>query len=113
MPKMYRLMLPDSDKPRTGSGRDCLGVRTPTDIEPDAHGEVHPGTKGMSGSSCVCCLIPSLLPPRLRRLSTNAKDAIGSDSNYLWRYGEGPFISQKICRNVLYFATTPSRGHGC
>jgi hypothetical protein len=53
----------DTDgKPRCGAQDDQLGARVPRDIQPDAEGNVHPLTGGMSAAADH----PKHLPPHVR-----------------------------------------------
>ena len=78
MPKIYRIMKKEEqqDYPKIGDSSVDLGVRIPTDIQPDAQGNVHPNTGGMSVSPSFDILIKRLparmVPVRFRNIVPGA-----------------------------------------
>jgi len=94
MAKIYRAMKKgDDDQPRLGRSSTSLGVRVPTDISPNRHGNVVPGTGGMSVAPSFPALPALLIPKRLQHLAPKAR---GSSSNFVWTMGEGPFQESPI-----------------
>ncbi len=102
MPRFYRVMLADGDRPKIGDKKSMLGVRVgppPADIEPDEPGRVRPGMGGMSVASHWKALPHFLIPPRLASLLptlTKRRAATGNDDARCWRMGEGDFVAGQV-----------------
>ena len=93
MPKIYRIMKKDDqDGPLTGNASATLGIRIPTDIEPDDQGNVLPNRGGMSVSPSFIALIRRLpvrmVPERFRSI---VPGAVGRNTTFVWSMGDGPF----------------------
>gem|GEM_PF-1841477 len=116
MPKIYRIMVAKDDKPEVGSGRNMLGVRSEPDVNPDVvevNGLVPMAAGGMSVSMCICAMLPTIVPRRLKDLVPGAKHS-GSDGRRVWKAGQGPFVSASVSRDLdLRPDPNPNRlGHG-
>jgi hypothetical protein len=108
MPRIFRVMKKaDGERPLVGDSSTCLGVRVPTDIEPVADGSVHPGTGGMSVNPSLADCPPHLVPKRLRHLMPEAR---GSERNFVWRMGEGPYVRGPVADGLDLRPDRP--GHG-
>jgi hypothetical protein len=79
-------MAADGDRPALGD--EDLGVRVPTDIKPDAAGNVHPGKKGMS----VVPDTPQLLQGHLRPESLG-----GTGTRPVWSITTGDLGAEVAC----------------
>ena len=101
MPKIYRVMKRDGDFPRIGPTSNSLDVRISRDIEPDENDLVKPQGKGMSVSPSMRS-IPSILVPRrlCRDRPDLSKAASGSDNQFVWSMGVGPFVAAKVERGL-------------
>lgn len=92
MPRMFRSMLRDGDRPMVGPSAKMLGVRVPPaekcDLSPDENGEVAPGTGGMSVAPNWRDLPDYRIPERLQHILPGAR---GKDNLSCWRMGNGPF----------------------
>lgn len=109
MPKVYRAMEPDGDKPKLGTRAVTLGARIPGDIEVDASGYVHPGTGGMSVSPSLEELPLWRIPKRLRHIVPGAR---GADRCNVWSMGEGPFRSGLLTENLQLRPDLDKISHG-
>ena len=112
MPKIYRVMKKDGERPMIGSSATTLGVRVPADIRPDASGDVHPGTGGMSVSPSLRSLrsLPArLIPTRLRQIIPGAA---GSNSLFVWSMGERPFASGAVTDQLDLRPDPNNSNHG-
>jgi hypothetical protein len=112
MAKVFRVMLTENGKPLVGTGRAQLGARVPTDIRPDADGNVHPGTKGMSVFRSIDRFPPSMVPSRLQPLFPAAA---GDDELTMWVHGEGPFADAAFAEGLDFrLDPNPAKSHhGC
>ena len=112
MPRIYRAMLPDGPSPQVGPDVKMLGVRTPADakpgsnldIAPDAHGNVHPRTGGMSVAPALASLPKHRIPRRFR--VRGVPQAEGTDRLSVWSLGEGPFVEGPLL-DGLYLRIDP------
>ena len=91
MPKIFRAMRAEGDVPALGD--NDLGVRLPTDIEPDAQGNVSPGTGGMSVAPSLRLLPLHRVPKRLAGLVRKAR---GPNTFCVWSMGDGAFGAGKV-----------------
>lgn len=111
IPKMFRAMTPDGAEPKIGRTRRCLGVvlgpRPKGDIEPDARGEVHPATGGMSVAPTWADL-PSWRVPQ--RLSSKIRGATGPNADQIWSLGTQSFTDAAITADLRLRVDRP--GHG-
>jgi hypothetical protein len=110
MPKIYRVMRAGEDgKPLIDAdkGVPTLNVRVPTDIKPDANGEVLLGTKGMSVGPDLRTTPAFLVPGRLRHLRQGAS---GDDDNTVFSHGEGPFVQGKVAAQLILRPDKPNHG---
>ena len=97
MPRVYRAMFRDGDKPKVGLTKKTLGVQAGAslndDVSPDANGNVFPGTGGMSVAPAWRDLPPHRIP---RRLRPKCPKALGNDSYVCWRLGSGSFVNGRV-----------------
>ena len=106
MPKIYRAMLIDGDKPQVASGAKALGVRAGsgpnTDIGVDAEGNVHPATGGMSVSPSLDLLPMHRVPRRLKKKYPDRfPGATASDRFWCWWMGDGPFEAGRVAAKLV------------
>jgi len=89
MPKIYRVMKKDGDKPLLGETASALGVRVPRDIVPGADNVVSPDSNGMSVTPSIAALIrmPARMVPV--RLKPFVPGAAGNDDLFAWSMGQG------------------------
>jgi hypothetical protein len=103
MPRLYRAMYAEGNKPKVGAAATALGVRVPPDKHADLpagnDGMVEPGTGGMSVSPAW-----RLLPVHriLRRLRTKFPRAAGSNQLFCWRFGESGFAAALISDQLMF-----------
>jgi len=108
MPLIYRVMKRAEDGgPAVGRSPTSLGVRIPQDISPDDQGNVAPALGGMSVSPRLVELPKFLVPKRLVHLLPSAR---GSNNNFVWRMGAGPFVAGAVAPGLLMQPDRP--GHG-
>ncbi len=93
MPTVYRSMKRAADGlPVLESSARGLGVREPpapdADIDVDAAGNVERNGKGMSVARNWRDLPRHRIP---KRLNNGQEGGLGPNSNFCWRYGDGPF----------------------
>ena len=75
---VFRGMLSGDDgKPQLGRSAKSLGVRVPADIKPDAAGDVHPGTGGMSVSPDSSLNVPNHRRPMAMGHGSTGPDDLG------------------------------------
>lgn len=110
VPRIYRSMYHDGQRPLVGRERNQLGARlppdSPADVVPDAMGHVDPG-RGMSVVPAWRQL-PALLIPR--RLKDKAPKARGRDTLGCWRHGDGDFADGPVANGLLLKRS--GEGHG-
>jgi hypothetical protein len=109
MPRIYRVMKEDQGKPMVGASATTLGVRVPTDIAPDAAGDVHSATGGMSVSPSLRALPARLIPRRLRHMVPRAA---GNDRLLVWSMGDGPFVQEPIAPRLQLRPDPHNSRHG-
>lgn len=109
MPKIYRGMVADGDKPKVGPDAQMLGARIPIDIQMDSSGKVHPRSGGMSVSPSLGALPVHRIPKRLR--PQGAVGARGSNSLRVWSMGEGPFDPGPVARGLFLGLESPRHAH--
>ncbi|MCE9555855.1 MAG: hypothetical protein K8T91_21105 [Planctomycetes bacterium] len=111
MPRMYRSMFKDGDKPQTGEGKNTLGVRLgpvpPNDITPDADGNVEPEKGGMSVAPRWQKIRIHLIPKRFCSLVPGAR---GSNKLHLWEHGIGDFEGGFIANGLSLTITSVDHG---
>ncbi len=112
MPLIYRVMTPDSDRPKLGTTNRTLGIRLAPlkykDIsELNADGTVAPGQGGMSVGPRLVDLPKFLVPERLRKL---VPGAYGDDDDCCWSMGDGPFVDGVLNERLTLRVDRP--GHG-
>lgn len=98
MPKIYRVMKVAEGKPSIEEGASTLSARVPRDISADSMGLVQPGTGGVSVSESMRDLPSWFVPKRLRELVPEAR---GSNSNFVWSMGQGPFADGAVAARLL------------
>lgn len=106
MPLIYRSMTPDGDRPKVGPTARTLGARVPADI-PVQDGHVSPGTGGMSVTPSWRDLAPHRIPRRLVHLAPSAH---GSNNDFCWRMGEGPFEKGAVSEDLELRPDRPPHG---
>ena len=110
MPRVYRSMERDGNRPRIGHSARTLGVRVEggtIDIVVDRHGKVYPGEGGMSVAPHWRSLPPHRIPRRLRPKSNEAR---GSNELYCWRLGDGAFENGEITSRLFHRVTSATHG---
>lgn len=117
MPRVYRSMLADGNRPKTGNSAKTLGVRVgdndTDDIATNARGVVVPNAGGMSVApnwrELPAFRIPERLNEVLRREGLPPK-ARGSNHTFCWRLGDGPFFDGIIAENLALRVDSPVHG---
>ncbi len=109
MPKIYRVMQKMYEGPTIGNGPLDLGVRVPTDIQPDFAGNVSPGIGGMSVSPRLTALPPHRVPRRLHPLVPRAA---GKDFHFVWSMGEGAFAAGTVALGLCLRPDPANDKHG-
>src|ERR1700737_4262741 len=107
MPTIYRVMRPDGNRPVVGETATTLGVRIPRDIQPDAAGNVHLDSHGMSVAPSLKELPFHLVPRRLNHLR---KRASGNNNCRVWRFGTGPFSDGDVAEGLVLRVTSATHG---
>jgi len=111
MPKIYRSMKRDGDKPLVENSANGLGVRVgngPNDDLPVTNtGEVVPGSGGMSVSSSWRFLPIHRIP---RRLRVKLPSATGNNSLSCWSMGTGEFSAGAVGGGLVLRADSTSHG---
>jgi hypothetical protein len=107
MPQVFRAMLKEDNAPKVGDQRDMLGVRVPTDIEPDENDIVSPGNGGLSVNPDWKKLPAHLIPKKYNGI---VADARGKRDIAIWRYGEVPFESANLNDKLQLRIDKPSHG---
>jgi len=102
MPRIYRSMKADGDKPLVANSAIGLGVRIGNgphdDIRVTKSGEVTPGSGGMSVASNWRELPVHRIP---RRLRSQLPSAVGNDLLACWRMGSGTFVTERIAVGLM------------
>ncbi len=97
MPRIYRAMFRDVDKPTVGPTKKTLGVQAGAsrddDVSPDANGNVVPGAGGMSVAPAWRDLPPHRIP---RRLRPKCPEGAGQQQLCLLENGAGPFVNGRV-----------------
>lgn len=109
MPKIYRAMLREGNRPKIGNTADTLGVRIGPgviDIGVSA-GAVVPGTGGMSVAPAWRDLPIHRIP---RRLVTLCPGACGKNDAACWTMGEGAFEDGHLTDRL--YVRVDTRTHG-
>ena len=118
MPRIFRSMRRDGDRPLVAAAADGLGARVPpalglVDIYPTSAGQVSPVTgpqgEGMSVAPDWRVLPPHRIPDRLRSLR---KDARGSKSLFCWFMGRGPFVADHVAEGLRLHPDADNITHG-
>lgn len=111
MPLIYRVMACDGDKPKVGPTARTLGVRVPPnpsfDVQVSTDGTVEPGRGGMSVSPDIQSLPKERVPPRYKRMKSNAH---GRKDDVCWRMGDGPFADAVISDRLVLRVDSSDHG---
>ena len=111
MPRIYRSMLRDGDRPAVGPSAKMLGVRVPPadacDLRPDRNGEVGPGSGGMSVVPNWTDLPDYRIPARLRHVVSGAR---GKNNLACWRMGDGTFEPGIVAEQLVLRPDAPDHG---
>jgi hypothetical protein len=112
MPRIYRAMKADGNRPKLGASASTLGIRAQVDIYPDNSGHVHPETGGLSVSPSLSTIPLRFLPRRLNDSGVQP-GSIGSNSVSVWAMGEGAFQRDAVSEllNLRPDPANPTR-HG-
>lgn len=102
--------------PLVGTGPHMLGVRVPTedqpdtiaDVSPDGVGMVHPYGGGLSVARSTDDLLPHLVPKRLKNF---VEGASGSSNRHVWSMGRGSFSEGGIAHRLI-LRRKPERADG-
>src|SRR5947208_16066958 len=111
MPRVYRSMKKDSEKPLIGDSATTLGVRVGNgeddDILPDDLVNVDRESGGMSVAPTLRDLPGHRIP---RRLRDRIAWADGSNNCCVWRLGEGPFFEGPVAERLELRLNTETHG---
>jgi hypothetical protein len=107
MPRIYRAMKKEGERPKTGRTAMTLGVRIPGDIAVDEKGCVSPLTGGMSVAPAWRLLPSHRIPARLRHLCL---DAAGSNNLHCWKMGDGEFVDGPLSSALNFRRDTATHG---
>lgn len=107
MALIYRVMEQDGEHPMVGDTSYRLGVRAGTDLPVDEHGNIRPGTGGMSVAPDLRSLPYFLIPKRLKLVVPGAR---GSNVRRCWKMGEGPFERGAIADGLELRPDDPAHG---
>lgn len=111
MPRFYRAMYADGNKPQIGPNKKSLGVQAGADryddIAPDEDDNVHPGTGGMSVAPHWTELPAYRIP---RRLKSKCAKATGNNNYVCWRMGDGEFESGDCTEDLVLFVDSDVHG---
>ena len=111
MPRVWRVMTVDGDRPKVGPTARTLGVRAPPsrygDIVVEADGTVGPGRGGMSVALAWRDLPRHRIPARLQ---SELPSAAGSNKDACWRMGEGAFEAGPIGSGLQLRPDSPKHG---
>ena len=110
MPLLFRLMKADGEKPNLGQTSMCLGARVPKDIQPDAQGMVNSGDGGISVSAKPEDLTPAMIPERYAKTIRGAASRV--NSVWIWRMGEGDFVSGPVANRLALRIDPLNNKHG-
>lgn len=103
MPRLYRAMLAEGERPQVGGFALALGVRVPPDDHADIgvaeNGTVAPGMGGMSVAPAWRLLPIHRIP---RRLRAKVPQAAGKNSVFLWRMGDGTFVEGPLAERLRF-----------
>jgi hypothetical protein len=107
MPKIFRAMLIDGEKPKVAQDKKSLGVLVgpgpDDDIDKDSDGNVHPSSGGMSVSPSLDLLPMHRVPRRLsKKYSDRFGEATGSNRFWLWLMGDGQFEAGRVAAALLF-----------
>lgn len=108
MPRVYRLMKREADRPKIGDAAMCLGVR-PGEVPVNPAGFVGPGTGGLSVYDALRSIPAGMLPKRLRSLIPGA---VNSNNLTVWALGEGPFAEGPIADEFVLRIDPDDPKHG-
>jgi hypothetical protein len=99
MPRIYRAMKADGNRPMLGASASTLGIRPQVDIHPDNAGRVHPQTGGLSVSPSLSTIPLRFLPRRLHESGVQP-GSFGSNSVSVWDMGEGAFETGAVSEQL-------------
>jgi hypothetical protein len=111
MPRVYRVMTVDNDKPLIADSARGLGVRVDgsnSDILADDRGQVSPVNGGMSVAPHWRDLPEARIPVRLRE--KGILFARGKNHDACWRFGEGDFLLARIADGLQLRPDRPDHG---
>lgn len=111
MPRIYRVMSVEGEKPLVANSARGLGVRIGNgphdDLAATASGEVVPETGGMSVAPSWRDLPSHRIPRRLKHISP---DATGQNRDACWQMGEGKFTPAPVAEGLVLRPDGPSHG---
>jgi hypothetical protein len=111
MPRLYRSMFHDGERPLIGDEQNHLGVRVVADprpdVQPDGDGYVGPGQGGMSVAPHWTKLPPFLIPERLNKLVPRAR---GDNALKCFRHGGGEFADGPVASGLAFRHTSSKHG---
>lgn len=116
MPRIYRVMASEQEKPKVGSGSSMLGARN-RDFGKDNSNEkdfsIEPNDGGISVGGCLRTLYVPMLPRRLQYVDPERfRGAKGKDDHQVWAMGDGDYESGSISPDLkLRFVPNDRPGH--
>ena len=112
MPRVFRVMRKEPDGLPMLS-QTSLGIRPEIDVDLDSQGNVLVNGKGMSVAPNWRNINRNRIPKRLRGI---VPGALGSNSKFCFRMGDGPFNQGELANGLTLepdwrpTATSPQRG---
>jgi len=107
MPRTFRVMRKEPDDlPAVGDGD--LGIRPRIDVDIDAQNNVQVNGKGMSVAPNWRDINHKRIPKRLRSI---IQGAMGSNSKFCFRYGDGPFVRGPFANGLTLEPDSPKHGN--
>jgi len=107
MPRVFRVMRKEPDSLPTIGDRH-LGVRPGIDVDVDAQNNVQVNGKGMSVAPNWRDINHKRIPGRLRPILPGA---MGSNSKFCFRYGDGPFVQGALASGLTLEPDSPTHGN--
>ena len=107
MPRVFRVMRKEPDNLPTVGDRD-LGVRPGIDVDVDAQNNVQVNGKGMSVAPNWRDINYKRIPRRLRHI---VPGAMGSNSKFCFRYGDGPFVQGPFANGLTLEPDSQTHGN--
>ena len=109
MPQVYRIMRRDADGfPTLQQSSNALGVRPRVDISLDAKGDVLVNGEGMSVNPGWRAASILRIPRRLRHLVPGAS---GSNNQFCFGIGEGPFQQGEFAEGLTLEPDSATHGN--